>query len=598
MLDDDNMEQEEDLDENPSETPATNKSSNQDKQKGTISADLIRGHINTIILRTLSERDKYGYEIIDEIERKSHGQYELKQPTLYSALKRLENQGYIKAYWKTDEISAGGRRKYFTLTDSGKKITEKNRAEWEYSRTVIDNLISDQDFDFSKPAPNPVDFKILKQSTSRVPTVKLEESSNAKRNEDETVVAYSYSEANDTVINIDASHIQFSEQPQADNNEPKDSSPEAPLPEQEKPEINEAETKQSDGVYSEEIASQKQEFAEQYQPPQPEEKHDQIYGTGIKEQEAAYFRSDSIEETYGDLYNQPARHEEPQAAPVRQQPEKLPTDSDQYKKLHENYLKLIDDNYAGNGKRKTQQPEYGENLDTDKLIYINKPETERDYKNLINEMYSKTIKPQNTVPAYEPQPQPQFQPQPEQYNQPAPTPVVESEPVHTPVYVEQSEEARRAESDGLRIYTSDKQPKPNGKYTKNYNLGYTLFKSAAVTFAYMIIIFIITISCKSLLGISLVYPFVIFGLACCVFAVNAVIALSGFGRNSAKPVTHGYIGICTILTVIAILIVCVASILLNIDFSSGADICRKIIIPSVTLLAAPLFTVIFYMFSK
>ncbi|MDE6000720.1 MAG: PadR family transcriptional regulator, partial [Clostridia bacterium] len=143
--------------------------------KSAISADLIRGHINTIILRTLYERDKYGYEIIEEIESKSHGQYTLKQPTLYSALKRLESQGYITAYWKTDEVSLGGRRKYYTLTDSGREITEKNQAEWEYSRTVIDNLISDRSFDFSQPAPSAVDFKILKKSTSRVPVLKDED---------------------------------------------------------------------------------------------------------------------------------------------------------------------------------------------------------------------------------------------------------------------------------------------------------------------------------------------------------------------------------------------------------------------------------------
>ena len=75
-----------------------NSSPDNEEAKGTISADLIRGHINTIILRTLYERDKYGYEIIEEIESKSHGQYTLKQPTLYSALKRLESQGYINAY--------------------------------------------------------------------------------------------------------------------------------------------------------------------------------------------------------------------------------------------------------------------------------------------------------------------------------------------------------------------------------------------------------------------------------------------------------------------------------------------------------------------
>ena len=102
----------------------------EEENKGGISADLIRGHINTIILRTLYERDKYGYEIIEEIESKSHGQYTLKQPTLYSALKRLESQGYINAYWKTDEVSNGGRRKYYTLTDSGREITERNQAEW------------------------------------------------------------------------------------------------------------------------------------------------------------------------------------------------------------------------------------------------------------------------------------------------------------------------------------------------------------------------------------------------------------------------------------------------------------------------------------
>ena len=142
----------------------------EEQSKSTISADLIRGHINTIILRTLDERDKYGYEIINEIEAKSHGQYTIKQPTLYSALKRLETQGYIKAYWKTDEVSSGGRRKYFTLTELGREFSEKNQSEWEYSRTVIDSLISDRSFDFSQPAPTPVDFNILKKSVTRVYT--------------------------------------------------------------------------------------------------------------------------------------------------------------------------------------------------------------------------------------------------------------------------------------------------------------------------------------------------------------------------------------------------------------------------------------------
>ena len=120
-----------------------------EEQNTGISADLIRGHINTIILRSLYDGDKYGYDIIYEIERKSGGLYTIKQPTLYSALKRLESLLYVQSYY--GDFSNGGRRKYFSLTEEGKRITEKNLADWEYSRTIIDSLISDGDahYDFS-----------------------------------------------------------------------------------------------------------------------------------------------------------------------------------------------------------------------------------------------------------------------------------------------------------------------------------------------------------------------------------------------------------------------------------------------------------------
>ncbi len=108
----------------------------------TIDSDLIRGHIDTIILKALYEGDRYGFDIIKEVEQKSGGQYVIKQPTLYSSLKRLEVQGFIKSYWGTKSI--GGRRKYFTLTDMGRELFTQNLQNWEYSRTVIDKLISDR----------------------------------------------------------------------------------------------------------------------------------------------------------------------------------------------------------------------------------------------------------------------------------------------------------------------------------------------------------------------------------------------------------------------------------------------------------------------
>lgn len=119
--------------------------------KNTIQSDLIRGHINTIILKALYDGDRYSYDIIREIEQKSSGQYKLKQPTLYSCLKRLEIQGFIRSYWGAK--SNGGRRKYFTLTEMGRELFIKNQSEWEYSRTVIDKLISDKEVDLSAASP-------------------------------------------------------------------------------------------------------------------------------------------------------------------------------------------------------------------------------------------------------------------------------------------------------------------------------------------------------------------------------------------------------------------------------------------------------------
>ncbi|MBR2909685.1 MAG: helix-turn-helix transcriptional regulator [Clostridia bacterium] len=115
-----------------------------------IDSDLIRGHIDTIILKVLFEGDKYGIEICKEVEEKSGGTYELKQPTLYSCLKRLENQGLISSYWTDSDI--GGKRHYYKLTDQGKDTYRHNQEEWQRSRQIIDNLISNTYADASSYA--------------------------------------------------------------------------------------------------------------------------------------------------------------------------------------------------------------------------------------------------------------------------------------------------------------------------------------------------------------------------------------------------------------------------------------------------------------
>jgi len=104
-----------------------------------ISSDYIRGHIDTIILRVLADGDNYGYEIIKAISKLSDGQYELKEPSLYTSLKRLESQKLILSYWGDE--SQGGRRKYYQVTELGKQAYEQSVSSWKIARALIDQLI-------------------------------------------------------------------------------------------------------------------------------------------------------------------------------------------------------------------------------------------------------------------------------------------------------------------------------------------------------------------------------------------------------------------------------------------------------------------------
>ena len=118
-----------------------------------VNSDLIRGNSTTIILGSLWNRDRYGYEIIQEIEEKTEGTYKVKQATLYNQLKKLEKAGLISSYEGAPDDTGGGRRRYYSLTDEGRQLLTKEKSEYVFSRTILDKLISEEEFDFSTPAP-------------------------------------------------------------------------------------------------------------------------------------------------------------------------------------------------------------------------------------------------------------------------------------------------------------------------------------------------------------------------------------------------------------------------------------------------------------
>ena len=104
-----------------------------------ISSDLLRGHTDTIILKLLLSGDKYGYEISKLIHTNSSGEYELKEATMYSSLKRLESDGNITAYWGDE--TQGGRRRYYQITEKGKITYAENKDNWEYAKRILDQLL-------------------------------------------------------------------------------------------------------------------------------------------------------------------------------------------------------------------------------------------------------------------------------------------------------------------------------------------------------------------------------------------------------------------------------------------------------------------------
>ena len=103
-----------------------------------ISSDLIRGHIDTIILYSLTSSDRFAQQISDFVDEKSEKNYQINQATLYSSLKRLENLKFVTSYWND---SGDGRRKFFKITESGKNFVNENLTNWSYSRVIIDKLM-------------------------------------------------------------------------------------------------------------------------------------------------------------------------------------------------------------------------------------------------------------------------------------------------------------------------------------------------------------------------------------------------------------------------------------------------------------------------
>ncbi len=99
---------------------------------------LVSGSTTMLLLRLLSEKDMYGYEMIETLRERSKNVFELKAGTLYPLLHSLEEKQVLRVY----EKEAGGKiRKYYSLTKEGEGLLAEKKEEWlAYSEAILNVL--------------------------------------------------------------------------------------------------------------------------------------------------------------------------------------------------------------------------------------------------------------------------------------------------------------------------------------------------------------------------------------------------------------------------------------------------------------------------
>ena len=99
-----------------------------------LNTELSKGSHSLILLKLLSVRDMYGYELIQEMARRSEGVFAMSQGSLHPLLHTLESHGEISSYLQS---ASGRERRFYHLTDTGRAVLAEQEQEWaRYTRAM------------------------------------------------------------------------------------------------------------------------------------------------------------------------------------------------------------------------------------------------------------------------------------------------------------------------------------------------------------------------------------------------------------------------------------------------------------------------------
>jgi PadR family transcriptional regulator PadR len=102
-------------------------------------AELKKGSIQLCLLALLTKEAKYGFQLIKELRELSDGFFDLKEGTLYPALRRLEEREFVRSEWVERQV--GVPRKYYTLTSRGRSALAEATQVWGEMERSLDRVL-------------------------------------------------------------------------------------------------------------------------------------------------------------------------------------------------------------------------------------------------------------------------------------------------------------------------------------------------------------------------------------------------------------------------------------------------------------------------
>jgi transcriptional regulator len=101
-------------------------------------ADLMRGHLDRLLLAVLAEAPGHGYELSQRLKERSGGELEVHEGSLYPALHRLERGGLVDSSWSKRD---GRRRRVYSLTAAGRREAAASQSEWRAFSAAVDRVL-------------------------------------------------------------------------------------------------------------------------------------------------------------------------------------------------------------------------------------------------------------------------------------------------------------------------------------------------------------------------------------------------------------------------------------------------------------------------